>query len=76
MLLLSVLLVLGSAARFSLGADLADSDVQDRVREYEPSHIDMLSVSCGMHLHGDLPYSPYCLLTYKCLSIGEGLVCG
>ena len=48
-----------------------DSDVHDRVREYEPSHIDMLSISCGMHLHGDSPYSPYCLLTYKSLSILE-----
>ena len=52
MLLHSVLLVLASAARFSLGAE-GDSDVHDRVREYEPSHIDMLSVSCGMHLHGE-----------------------
>ena len=52
MLLHSVLLVLASAARFSLGAE-GDSDVHDRVREYEPGHIDMLSVGCGMHLHGE-----------------------
>ena len=40
MLLPSVLLVLASAARFSLGAG-GESDVHDRVREYEPSHIEM-----------------------------------
>ena len=46
MLLHSVLLVLASAARFSLGAE-GDSDVHDRVREYEPSYIVLLSADRG-----------------------------